>query len=202
MGISQVRTTVRTREGNSTDWIQIGDVYSTEPLSIRALAKRYGVSDTAIRKEAKKRGWTRPDANQAPRELRCEPQRELPAHRAEIAAREVAATPVHVLTARGRNIILDLMTELEFLNRNHQTLVDMVEVYVNGEKDGSARAKLIRLLDHESRAKTSNYLATALAKLVDAAPGKKEQAQTDADSAGQGSGWGDDLDAGTAGRPN
>ena len=192
---------MRTREGNSTDWIQIGDVYSTEPLSIRALAKRYGVSDTAIRKEAKKRGWTRPDANHTACEPECEPVRE-PAQRAETIAREVAATPVNVLTARGRNIILDLMTELEFLNRNHQTLVDMVEEYVNGEKDGGARAKLIRLLDHESRAKTSNYLATALAKLVDAAPGKKEQAQTDADSAGHGSGWGDDLDAGTAGRPN
>jgi hypothetical protein len=57
-------------------------------------------------------------------------------------------------------------------------------------------------MDHETRTKSSNQLATALAKLNDAAPGKKEQAQADAETAGQGSGWGDDLDSGIAGRPN
>jgi hypothetical protein len=118
---------VRTREGYSTDWNQIGEVYSTGALSIRALAKKFGVSDTAVRKEAKKRKWLRPDANQPPCEPACELEREPPAHRAEVPAKDIAATPVSVLTARGRNIILDLMTELEFLNRNHQTLVDMVE---------------------------------------------------------------------------
>lgn len=193
---------MRTREGNSTDWVQIGEAYSTETLSIRALAKKFGVSDTAVRKEAKKRGWARPDANQQPCELPREPACEPPASRFEAQAKDVASTLVSALTSRGRNIILDLMTELEFLNRNHQTLVDMVEDYVNGEKDGQARAKLVRLLDHESRAKAANYLATALAKLVDAAPGKKDQAKADAESAGQGSSWGDDLDAGMAGRPN
>jgi hypothetical protein len=94
------------------------------------------------------------------------------------------------------------MSELEFLNKNHQTLAGLVEDYVNGEKDSSARAKLMKALDHETRSKTANYLATALAKLVDAAPGKKEQAQTDAETAGHDSGWGADLDADVVGRPN
>jgi hypothetical protein len=84
------------------------------------------------------------------------------------------------------------MAELEFLNRNHQTIADMVADYVNGEKDSSARAKLMKALDHETRSKTANYLATALAKLQDAAPGKKEQAEEDAKTAGAGSSaWGD-----------
>jgi hypothetical protein len=55
-----------------------------------------------------------------------------------------------VLTARGRNIILALMDELEFLNRNHETIAGMVEDYVNGEKDAGARAKLLKVLDHET----------------------------------------------------
>lgn len=184
---------MRTREGFSPDWIQIGEAYCNETLSIRALAKLHGLSDTAIRKEAKKRGWARPDANHAPCEPECKPDREpAPARTAEATARAIASTSVKVLTDRGRNIILDLMAELEFLNRNHQTIAEMVEAYVNGEKDASARAKLMKALDHETRSKTANHLATALAKLQDAAPGKKEQAEEDAKTAGAGSSeWGD-----------
>ncbi len=152
-------------------------MYSTETLSIRALAKKFGVSDTAIRKEAKKRGWVRPKAGGDA----CEPACEPPSDRAEAAAKSIASTPVSALTARGRNIILALMDELEFLNRNHQTLADMVEDYVNGEKEDGIRAKLLKVLDHETRSKTANYLATALAKLQDAAPGKKQERQENAE---------------------
>lgn len=183
---------MRTREENSTDWVQIGDAYCNEPLSIRALAKRFGLSDTAIRKEAKKRGWARPDANLAPCEPECKPQREPEQTRSAAAIkRTLAALPAGELTARGRNIILDLMSELEFQNRNHETIAGMVEDYVNGEKDASARAKLLKVLDLETRCKNANQLATALAKLNDAAPGKKEQAEEDAKTAGAGTAWGD-----------
>jgi hypothetical protein len=88
------------------------------------------------------------------------------------------------------------MDELEFLNANADTLSEMVDCFLNGEKDDRARFKLQKALDHETRSKTANYLATALAKLNDAAPGKKEQAKVDAVSAGQDGGWGDDLDVG------
>lgn len=188
---------MRTREGNSPDWVQVGEAFRTETLSIRALAKKFGLSDTAIRKEAKKRGWERPATESQLRE----PSREPPANRFEATAKSIASTPVTALTARGRNIILALMDELEFLNRNHATIADMVEDYVNGEKDGAARAKLLKVLDHETRSKTANYLATALAKLNDAAPGKKQQADEEAKTAGQDSEWEDDLDFAGA-RPN
>lgn len=188
---------MRTREGNSTDWVQVGEAYRTKTLSIRAIAKEFGISDTAIRKEAKKRGWVRPDTETPIRELACEPR----ANRSESAAKSIASTPVSALTARGRNIILALMDELEFLNRNHETLVGMVEDYVNGEKEAGIRAKLLKALDHETRSKTANYLATALAKLNDAAPGKKQQAEEEAKTAGQNSDWDDDLDFAGA-RPN
>lgn len=193
---------MRTGEEYSTDWIQIGDAYCNETVSIRALAKRHGLSDTAIRKEAKKRGWMRPDANQPPREPECKPEREPTETRSEAKAKSIASASVKDLTARGRNIILALLDELEFLNRNHETIAGLVEDYVNGQKDDGVRAKLLKVLDHETRSKTANYLATALAKLNDAAPGKKEQAEEDAKTAGQGSTWGDDLDTGVVGRPN
>jgi hypothetical protein len=195
---------VQTKEGNSPDWISIGEAVQKTLKPIKQIAREWGVSDTAVHKRMKKQGWVRPEAPEAPSKPVHQPQVKPAASRLETSARTAASASVQDLTGRGRGIILDLMAELEFLNSNHQTLVDMVEEYVNGEKDERTRFKLMKVLDHETRSKTANYLATALAKLNDAAPGKKEQARAAADEAGQNSGWGDDLDTGTAtnGRPN
>lgn len=43
------------------NWEAIKREYAAGELSIRAIAERYGVSDTAIRKAAKKEGWVKPD---------------------------------------------------------------------------------------------------------------------------------------------
>jgi predicted transcriptional regulator len=193
---------VRTREENSTDWIQIGDAFRNTRKPIREIARDNGISDTAIRKEAKKRKWSRPDVE----DLRCEPSREPDCEPEQTRVDEAIAETISArsteLVKRGRRVILDLMSELEFLNKNASVLSELVEQHFNGEKDGSVKGKLLKALDHETRTKSANYLATALAKLTDAAPGKKDQAKADAETAGHGSGWGDDLDTGIAGRPN
>ncbi|AIU88322.1 terminase small subunit [Pectobacterium odoriferum] len=44
-----------------TDWESIKRDYAAGQLSIRAIAELHGVSDTAIRKSAKKEGWTKPE---------------------------------------------------------------------------------------------------------------------------------------------
>ncbi|MDB5618454.1 hypothetical protein [Tardiphaga sp.] len=183
---------MRTGENNSTDWIRIGEAYNAEDLSIRALAKRFGISDTAVRKEAKKRGWVKfavatPD---------CEPQREParePEHRRHEPRRMNAGTTTKQLVDRGRGIILSLMAELEYLNEHAALLMELVDANFTGEKDAATRAKLLKALDHEVRTKSSNQLATALAKLTDAAPGKKEQAEEDSKTAAAGTEW-DDLE--------
>lgn len=184
---------MQTKENSFADWTAIGEAVTKSLKSIRQIARENGLSDTAIRKEIKRRGWTRPTALAERREPPC-------ARPLEIASRSVAGSSVPALTSRGRSIILDLMAELEFLNQNHQTLCELVEDYVNGTGDQQTRAKLMRALNHETRAKSANYLAAALAKLNDATPGKKEQAQAEAENAGKGSQWEDDLEV--PGRPN
>lgn len=203
---------METREENSPDWPEARRRFEEEPTSFRRLGEFLGKSHTAVAKVAKKEGWKKFNAE----DDFCKPHRK-PVEAApsrgdadEVEARspgvqsELEGASVTDLTKRGRNLILDLMAELEFLNRNHQTLVDIVEAHVDGNEreDRATRAKLIRSLDHETRAKTANNLATALAKLNDATPGKKQLAEEGARTAGQGSSWGDDLESGISGRPN
>ncbi|WP_219951448.1 terminase small subunit [Dickeya zeae] len=71
-----------------TDWEPIKRDYCAGELSIRAIAERHGVSDTAIRKMAKKEGWPKPErvtksgsqkssANQSAN-LRTKPKKPIP----------------------------------------------------------------------------------------------------------------------------
>jgi len=193
---------VRTLENSFYDWKRIRSDYCESNKSNRKIARDFGLSESAIRKRAKAEGWVKLGDVPVRVKPECAPEEEPVSPRSFGPQDEFAGASVTDLTRRGRNLILDLMSELEFLNRNHQTLVEIVETYVNGEKDTMTRLKLIRALDHETRAKTANNLATALAKLNDAAPGKKQMAEEGAKTAGQGSAWGDDLESGISGRPN
>jgi hypothetical protein len=171
---------------NSIDWAAIGEEVTKTLRPIREIARQHGISHVAIHKQMEKHAWRRPEAPKVARVSDF-------AGEQRPAAKVGAAAPVAELTAAGRRIILDLMAELEFLNRNHEILASMVEDYLAGASDVTARAKLIKALNHETRSKTANYLATALAKLHDATPGKKETAEAAALSAGQGSEWEEDL---------
>jgi hypothetical protein len=155
------------------------------------------VSDTALRKRAKKGGWVKLVNCSPSVEPPCKPERKPYQPGIEGVTKAVASASVHELTARGRNIILALMEELEFLNRHAEELSELVEEHFNGEKDDRIRFKLQRALDHETRTKSSTQLASALQKLQDAAPGKKEEQKTEAErvAAGGDDDWGDDLAA-------
>lgn len=188
---------MQTREGNSIDWDAVRRDYETKPISDRALAKNVGVSDTALRKRAKKGGWVKLIDASPNIEPECKPVRNPPQSRIDGATKAVSGASVAELTARGRSIVLALMEELEFLNRHADELSEIVEAYFSGEKDDRIRFKLQKALDHETRTKSSTQLASALQKLQDAAPGKKEEQMIEAErvAAGGDDDWGDDLAA-------
>jgi hypothetical protein len=141
----------------------------------------FGVSHSAVAKWAKAGKWKRSPGVETPkRKPNCKPANAPEPPTIQIEPVELSAT-VKDLTARGRNIILALMSELEYLNQNASVLMELVDVNFNGEKDAATRAKLMKALDHEVRTKSSNQLATALAKLNDAAPNKKEERQDNAE---------------------
>jgi hypothetical protein len=66
---------VQTREGNSIDWDSVRRDYEQKPISDRALAREAGVSDTALRKRAKKGGWVKLMDCAPAIEPACKPER-------------------------------------------------------------------------------------------------------------------------------
>jgi hypothetical protein len=56
-----------TKKRNKTiDWERIANDYASGQMSVRATARRYGVTETAIRNKAKKSGWIRAKSPAAP----------------------------------------------------------------------------------------------------------------------------------------
>ncbi len=171
---------METLEENSTDWNLGRAEFEENGSSFRKIGDIIGLSHTAVAKRAKKDGWKRKPSGAVECKPRCKP-----ADAPDVAGPQVdpvvLTATVKDLTARGRNIILALMAELEYLNQNASILMELVDTNFNGEKDASTRAKLMKALDHEVRTKSSNQLATALAKLQDAAPSKKDERQDNAE---------------------
>lgn len=149
--------------------------------SFRQIGSALGVSHTAAAKRAKRDEWKRSaKVETLRRKPNCKPV-DAPEPQQVLVDPVILSATVKDLTARGRNIILALMAELEYLNQNASTLMELVDANFNGDKDAATRSKLMKALDHEVRTKSSNQLATALAKLNDAAPGKKEERQDNAE---------------------
>lgn len=171
---------METLEDNSTNWNLGRTEFEEKGSSFRKIGDIIGLSHTAVAKRAKRDGWARKPSNASACKPRCKPADVTSAASAQPDTDTLTAT-VKDLTARGRNIILALMSELEYLNQNASILMDLVDANFNGEKDGATRAKLMKALDHEVRTKSSNQLATALAKLQDAAPSKKDERQDNAE---------------------
>lgn len=141
------------KERKIVDWEAIEREYRAGQLSVREIARSYGVTDTAIRKRAKQEGWTRDlteKVRQAAKEavvrnaVRSELSRE-PANENEtvqtFAARGARAIEGHLARAERLKALADkLTTELEtYMDGGTPT----VRIFVS---KGDSPATIIRTL--------------------------------------------------------
>lgn len=170
----------------SPDWAAIEVAYRASRKPTREIARIDGsVTETAIRKRAKKEGWERPEP---------EPEigRVLPTPPAERDMTFVAAEPRNMqsdsgsLVDKGRGLILALMAELEVENANIHMLAELVEIETAEDRGPHRRRILEKALSLPTRTQSAKNLATALATLRDAEPGKKEQREDAAREASRG----------------
>ena len=178
------------------DWGAIEADYRAGTMPIREMARWYSIAESTIRTRAKVAKWERASAQasaqpaQTPRSA-AEPVR---------TPLSVDTTDPKAIVGRGRNLVLRLLDELDTLTTRPGELEEMIEVDTAADESPRRREAMMKAISLPVRANTIKALALAYKTLADAgAPlGKKESADAAAQSAGEGTGWGDDL----AGLPN
>lgn len=160
------------------DWEAIERAYRAGALSIRTIADRNGISDTAIRKKAKASGWVRDLSEQVRKEVRNklvrgevrDGQCANPERDAEIVeeAAEEGATVVrsHRRDIRkASNLANLLMDDLLTTIQQRDTIEDAIEEETRGDSNGMRRANMLGAVSLPSNAKTLFQLSSAMKNL-------------------------------------
>ncbi|WP_236899993.1 hypothetical protein [Devosia sp. SL43] len=161
----------------ATDWPAIEAEYRAGKQSIRAIAEWFQISDTAIRKEAKKRKWVRANQPSGSQDL-------AGANRPAVAAPIAEVSKVEEVLGRGRNLAERMLDELgaETLHRGEmETIIEL------SETDPDRLQALRQAVSLPVRAKTLQTIALALKTMgetVSEQPkGKKATQKSAADAA-------------------
>ena len=139
------------------DWDDIEKDYRAGAMSIREIARWHRLTEGAIRKKAKKEGWTR--AQQPPH---IERRQVVPA---EITPPAASAVKPEELPDRGRAIASRMFDELDAVTSNIGELEDMISTE---ESDPRRRQALLKALSLAERSTTLKNLSTALKTLNEA----------------------------------
>lgn len=161
---------------STDDWQRIEIEYCEGEVSIREIADRYEISDTAIRKRAKAEGWVR--KVRTPK--KCEPVRSPPPP-AEVSPD--APADAASIADGGRSLVHRMLDELNVVTSRRGELEDMIIEATDSDDEEARRDAMMRAVSLPSRANTMKTLALALKTLNEAsAPqGKKAAQQEKAD---------------------
>lgn len=162
---------------STINWDRIEVEYLAGEDSVREIADRHEISDTAIRKRAKKEGWVRPvrTAN------RREPDRSPPP-----PPPSSPGDPIDTggIADSGRALVSRMLDELDAITSQRGELEDMIIEATDGDDEDARRDGMMRAVSLPTRANTMKTLALALKTLNEAAApqGKKAAAQERADA--------------------
>lgn len=177
-----------TDEKKPVDWVEIERDYRSGTMSIRELAAWYGISDTAIRKRAKRDGWTRAETKAS---SQCEPDREPEPAKVYVGT---VLTPENTtpeaIVGRGRNLVMRMMDELDATTTRNGELEALI-VSSTDEADASGqRAALMQAVSLKTRSDVLKALATAAKTLAEssAPQGVKKQRQEAGERVAKGGG--------------
>ncbi|WP_431078463.1 hypothetical protein [Pseudomonas siliginis] len=160
------------------DWEVIERAYRAGSLSIRTIAERQGVSDTAIRKKAKALGWARDLSDQVRKEVRsklvrgevrndqganCELDAEIIEEAAEEGARVVRSHRRDIRKATNlANLLMDdLMTTIQ----RREEIEEDIEAETSEDNNGMRRASMLAAVSLPSNSKTLFQLSSAMKNL-------------------------------------
>lgn len=164
---------------SKTDWEAIEAEYRAGQISVRAIASAFGVSDTAIRKRAKEKGWQRDLVDKvrtAVREqlVRTEGSQEgSQSQRADeeivetAAARGVELVRQHRRAlGRAQVIIEKLLAELERGTDNIDEIEESIEAETQGDQNGKRRNMMLKAVSLPQRAQTAAALSLTIKNVI------------------------------------
>lgn len=193
------------RHAGRIAWPRVQEGYEENRLSVRALARTYGISDTAIHKRAKAENWPR---KPAPDQLRHGSPLPLPPRVMLSGSQKPESTdalrpspPLELptlkpaqLVRRGRAIIERLLRELEETTEQVGEIEEAIIGETNSDPDIRRRQAMLRAVSLASRSQIAKNLAQAIRALsqwqTPKPLGKKEQQQRDAEFAAKNSPFG------------
>lgn len=160
------------------DWEAIERAYRAGSLSIRTIAERHGVSDTAIRKKAKALGWARDLSDQVRKEVRsklvrgevrndqganCELDAEIIEEAAEEGARVVRSHRRDI--RKATNLANLLMDDLLSTIQRREEIEEDIEAETSEDNNGMRRASMLAAVSLPSNSKTLFQLSSAMKNL-------------------------------------
>lgn len=165
-------------EHKAPDWEAIERAFRAGALSIRTIADRHGISDTAIRKRAKAHGWERDLSEQVRKEVRNKLVRgevrenlpanpELDAEIIEEAAQEGAAVVRHHRKdiRKATNLTNLLMEDLLSTINKREEIEQAIEEETAEDTNGMRRGAMLAAVALPSNAKTLFQLSAAMKNL-------------------------------------
>lgn len=162
------------KENQPIDWAAIERDYRAGVMSVREIAKWFGVSHTAINKKAKADGWVR---EREPPHV----DRKAKPVGGEILPPATVALKPEELPDRARGIAARLLDELDAETTHIGELEFLIETE---EADPRRRQALMKALSTGERAKTLKDITAAMKTLteVGGAGGKKAERQNAAEA--------------------
>lgn len=165
-------------EKPAVDWSEIERDYRTSPMSVREIARWYGITEAAIRKRAKRDGWSRPPAAVGSQDEEREPEQ------AKVYVGTVLTpenTTPEAIVGRGRNLVMRMMDELDASTSRLGELEALI-VSSTDEADATGqRAALMQAVSLKQRSDVLKALATAAKTLGEtAAPQGVKKARQEA----------------------
>lgn len=166
--------------GKQTDWEALEVDYRAGTASIRELARKYDVSDTAIRKKAKADGWERDLTEKVQErvrsklvrtEVRTLNAREPVRTEAEIieAAAETAVQVVQIHrrdVRHGRTICAALFAELQDTSNNRELIAESIGSETQDDLSPTRRNQMMKAISLPTRARAMLDLSAAMKNLV------------------------------------
>lgn len=116
------------------DWESVEREYRAGQLSIREIARKHGLSDTAIRKEAKARGWARDLADKVRKAVREELVRTDGSQAGSQSQRANEAEIVEAAKRVGVEVQLSHRRDLQQLHALKRIIAGRLAEYLQGGK--------------------------------------------------------------------